>query len=170
MRIPIGIKVAGLVVVTTMFYSYIGQLVPQKEVAAPEPPMVLPKETTTGDLVELGKGLFSGKGMCSTCHTIGQSSAQLRFPDLDGITTRAATRIPGLSALEYIAQSMYEPNAYIVEGFDPGMPPIDGPLVGLNEDEIRAVIAYLQTLGGTATMTMETEVSYMAGGETEAGS
>jgi hypothetical protein len=35
---------------------------------------------------------------------------------------RAGERIPGMSDVEYFAQSMYEPDAYIVEGFNPGMP------------------------------------------------
>ena len=47
---------------------------------------------------------------CLTCHTIGQSGA-LRFPDLEGIGAKAKTRVPGMSDVEYLAQSLYEPTA-----------------------------------------------------------
>jgi hypothetical protein len=36
------------------------------------------------------------------------------------------------------------------------MPQIDKPPIGLNEQEIIAVIAYLQSLGGTPDVTLET--------------
>ena len=62
---------------------------------------------------------MEGKGLCITCHTIGKSGA-LRFPDLDGVAVRAATRIPGLSDVEYLAQSLYEPDSYIVAGIQSG--------------------------------------------------
>ena len=64
---------------------------------------------------------MEGKGLCLTCHTIGKTGA-LRFPDLEGVAVRAQTRVPGLSDVEYFAQSMYEPDAFIVPGFNPGMP------------------------------------------------
>jgi hypothetical protein len=102
---------------------------------------------------------MESKGLCMTCHTIGRSGA-LRFPDLDGVATRAATRIPGLSDVEYFAQSLYQPDTYIVEGFNPGMPVINKPPIGLTDQEILCVIAYLQTLGGTATVTLQTSHRY----------
>jgi len=58
---------------------------------------------------------------------------------------------------------MYEPNAYIVPGFVPGMPTINKPPVGLTDQEILCVIAYLQTLGGTPTVTLQTKHHYNGG-------
>jgi hypothetical protein len=104
---------------------------------------------------------MEGKGLCSTCHTIGKAGA-LRFPDLEGVATRANTRVPGLSDVDYFAQSMYEPDAFIVPGFNPGMPVINKPPIGLTDQEILCVIAYLQTLGGTATVTLQTTHRYLA--------
>ena len=69
------------------------------------------------------------------------------LPDLDGVAARAATRVPGLSDVEYFAQSLYAPDTYIVPGFNPGMPVINKPPIGLTDQEILCVIAYLQTLG-----------------------
>jgi mono/diheme cytochrome c family protein len=162
-KVPVALKLAALALGSTAFYTWVGQLVPQKEVL---PPVVveMSQDMTTEDLVEIGQEIFDGKGLCSTCHTIGRSGA-LRFPDLDGIAVRAADRVPEMDALEYLAQSLYEPNAYVVPGFNPGMPDISKPPIELSDDEIKAVIAYLQTLGGEATMTMATAVPYAQGAE-----
>jgi len=161
MTIPLPARIAALVFATTAFYTWVGQLVPQKEVLPPEE-TVMSADMTTADLVTVGREIMDGKGLCSTCHTIGQSGA-LRFPDLDGIGARAAERIPGMSDVEYLAQSMYEPDIYIVEGFNPGMPVINKPPIGLTDQEILSVIAYLQSLGGTPTVTLQTTHRYYGG-------
>ena len=152
--IPVPIKILAMCLVATGFYTYIGQLVPQKEVQPPEA-TAFSDEMTTDELVQIGLDIANGKGLCFTCHTVGKSGA-LRFPDLDGIAVTAATRIPGMDSLPYMAQSIYEPDIFIVEGFNPGMPVIDKPPIGLTDQEILAVLAYLQTLGGTPTITLET--------------
>lgn len=160
MTIPITARIGALVLATTAFYGYVGQMVPQREVQPPEA-IVLRSDMTTADMVKVGGEIMAGKGLCRTCHTIGQTGA-LRFPDLEGIAVRAATRVPGLSELDYLAQSMYEPDTFIVPGFNPGMPVINKPPIGLTDPEILCVIAYLQTLGGTATVTLQTSHRYYA--------
>ena len=55
---------------------------------------------------------------------------------------------------------MYEPEAFIVPGFNPGMPVINRPPIGLTDQEILCVIAYLQSLGGTPTVTLQTSHRY----------
>jgi mono/diheme cytochrome c family protein len=161
MAIPHSVRVAGLVLATTAFYGWVGQLVPQKEVQPPQE-IAIRSDLTTADMVKIGGELMVGKGLCLTCHTIGKSGA-LRFPDLEGIGARAGSRVPGLSDVEYLAQSLYEPEALIVEGFNPGMPVINKPPIGLTDQEILCVIAYLQTLGGTATVTLQTTHRYYGG-------
>jgi mono/diheme cytochrome c family protein len=152
----VPLRLAALTVATTAFYTVVGQLVPQKEVHPPQE-MVFQKEMTSDDLVKAGRELMDGKGLCFTCHTVGKSGA-LRFPDLEGIGTRCESRIPGLSGLDYLVQSIYEPDAYIVPGFNAGMPVINKPPIGLTDQEILAVIAYLQSLGGQVTVTLESKV------------
>ena len=156
--IPLSARIGLLVLASTAFYTYVGQLVPQKEVLPPQE-TVIRSDLTTADMVKVGAELMAGKGLCLTCHTIGKSGA-LRFPDLDGVAARAATRVPGLSEIEYFAQSMYEPDKFIVPGFNPGMPAINKPPIGLTDQEILCVMAYLQTLGGTATVTLQTSHGY----------
>ena len=158
MTIPLIVRIGLLVLATTAFYTYVGQMVPQKQVLPPQE-TVLAADMTTADMVGVGREIMQGKGLCSTCHTIGKSGA-LRFPDLDGVGARAKTRVPGLSDIEYFAQSLYAPDSFIVPGFNPGMPVINKPPIGLTDEEILCVIAYLQTLGGTATVTLQTTHRY----------
>ena len=161
MRIPHSVRVAALVLATTGFYGYVGQLVPQKEVQPPQE-TAFTGDISTADMVKIGRTIMEGKGFCLTCHTIGKTGA-LRFPDLAGVDARAMTRVPGLNDVEYLAQSMYEPMAYVVPGFPPAMPPINKPPIGLSDQEILSVIAYLQTLGGTPTVTLQTKHHYNSG-------
>jgi hypothetical protein len=65
-----------------------------------------------------------------------------------------------MSDVDYLVQSMYEPTAFVVPGFPPAMPAVDKPPIGLNDQEILCVIAYLQTLGGTPTVTLKTTHKY----------
>ncbi len=158
MRIPHIVRIGGLVLATTGFYTYVGQMVPQKEVQPPED-SVLTDDMSSADMAKVGRRIMEGKGICLTCHTLGKSGA-LRFPDLAGIGGRAKTRVPGLSDVEYLAQSLYEPTAYVVPGFPPAMPPMNQPPFGLTDQEILCVIAELQALGGTPTVTMQTRHRY----------
>ncbi|HEY1302586.1 MAG TPA: cytochrome c [Vicinamibacterales bacterium] len=158
MRIPHTIRVGALVLAATSFYTYVGQMVPQKEVMPPQE-TVIRADLTTADMVKVGREIMDGKGLCFTCHTIGKTGA-LRFPDLDGVDVRAQSRVPGLSDIEYFAQSIYEPSKFIVPGFNPGMPVINKPPIGLTDQEILCVIAYLQTLGGKPTVTLQTSHHY----------
>jgi hypothetical protein len=161
MTIPHAPRIAVLVLATTAFYGYVGQMVPQSEVQPPEE-VAIRADLTTPEMVEVGRGIAEGKGLCRTCHTIGQSGGALRFPDLAGVAGRAGERVPGMSALDYLAQSLYEPDAFVVPGFNPGMPTINRPPIGLTDQEILTVLAYLQSLGGTPTVTLQTSHRYYA--------
>ena len=71
-----------------------------------------------------------------------------RCPKLEGLGAEAAGR-SGLSAAEYLVQSVYAPDAFIVSGFPKKqMTPINKPPIALSDDEILAVIAYLNSQGG----------------------
>ena len=70
MMVPHTVRIGGLVVATTVFYGYVGQLVPQKEVQPPQE-IAIRSDLTTADMVKIGGELMVGKGLCLTCHTIG---------------------------------------------------------------------------------------------------
>jgi hypothetical protein len=161
MGIPHIVRIGALVLATTAFYTYVGQMVPQKEVQPPEE-TAIGSDMSTAEMVKVGRQIMTGKGLCLTCHTVGKTGA-LRFPDLQGIGERAKTRVDGLNDVEYLAQSLYEPMAYVVPGFPPAMPPMNQPPFGLTDQEILCVIAALQTYGGTATVTLKTTHKYTPG-------
>ena len=159
MTIPHTARVGALVIAATSFYTYVGQMVPQKEVLPPQE-TVIRADLTTDEMVKVGHEIMDGKGLCFTCHTLGKTEGPFRFPDLSGVDARAMTRIKGLSDVDYFAQTIYEPNAFIVPGFNPGMPVINKPPIGLTDQEILCVMAYLQSLGGTPTVTLQTSHHY----------
>ena len=141
----------------TGYYTYFGQMVPQKEVHPPKT-LELTASMTTDEMIAAGKTIFSGKGTCVNCHKMSGGTG--RFPDLGTIGARAGSQESGLNDIEYLAKALYKPNAFIVKGFSPGMPVINKPPVGLTDMEMKAMIAYLQSLGGTATITMATKLKY----------
>jgi hypothetical protein len=159
MTIPHPLRVAGLVFAATGFYTYVGQMVPQKEVLPPQE-TVIAANLTTDEMVKVGQEIMNGKGLCFTCHTLGKTEGPFRFPDLSGVDARAKMRKPGFSDVDYFAETIYDPSAFIVPGFNPGMPVINKPPIGLTDQEILCVIAYLQTLGGTPTVTLQTSTKY----------
>ena len=64
---------------------------------------------------------------------------------LAGIASQAGGRVPGMSAEEYLRQSILEPDAYIVEGFSAGtMPSVWDD--ELSEEQIESLVEYMLTL------------------------
>jgi hypothetical protein len=96
MRIPLPLKIGALVIATTGFYTYVGQMVPQKEVQPPVD-MTISNDLSSGDMARIGRDIMQNKGLCLTCHTIGKTTGPYRFPDLAGVGVRAKTRVAGMS-------------------------------------------------------------------------
>lgn len=82
---------------------------------------------------------------CSTCHSL-EPGEVIVGPSLAGIGARAGDRVEGLTAKEYVEQSIRDPDAYVVQGYDEGtMPSWDGIL---SDAQVEALVAYLLTLDG----------------------
>jgi mono/diheme cytochrome c family protein len=87
-----------------------------------------------------GAALFRAKG-CASCHTGPDSSANMSLPSLARASDWAGERRPGLSATEYIIESIRTPSAFISPALT-----VDGPampVLGLTDAEIDALVAYL---------------------------
>ncbi len=54
---------------------------------------------------------------CSTCHAV-EGNQTIVGPALTHIATRAGSRVNGLSTIDYLHQSIVEPDAYIANGED----------------------------------------------------
>lgn len=100
-----------------------------------------PGDPELGQLVyETGNGKLNAP--CARCHTLDGSEKE-GGPTLHGISTSGAERMPGLSAEEYILQSLLDPHAYIVEGYDVSMSSFLAYL--LSPEEINGLVAFLLT-------------------------
>ncbi|MGW8144383.1 MAG: c-type cytochrome [Anaerolineales bacterium] len=107
-----------------------------EELATPTPS---PEEEA--DPVARGQRVYLDRG-CGGCHTIEGLSAGTVGPNQTNIGTVAETRIPGMSAEEYIRESILDPSAYVVEGFPDGvMPKNFGELIP--SDDISDLVAFL---------------------------
>lgn len=81
---------------------------------------------------------------CITCHSL-EPDVVIVGPSQAGLATRAQSRVAGMSAADYIHQSIVEPNAYIVEGFAEGLM-YQNYGTDLTEQEINDLVAYTLTL------------------------
>jgi cytochrome c2 len=80
---------------------------------------------------------------CTGCHR-ADSDDRLIGPGLMSVGIRARTRVPGLSAQEYLRASIIEPSAYVVEGYADLMP--KNWRVVFSEQQLNDIIAYLISL------------------------
>jgi mono/diheme cytochrome c family protein len=162
-RVPVGLKVGAFALVVMGGYSYFANSIPQIESKPPQELSLEGGNVTPAQLVKAGEEIFKTKGTCEICHRIGQPGT--RAPDLAGIGARAATRKPGMSAKQYIIESLLQPNAYVLAGFPPIMPAVDKAPISLNRSEVWALSAFLESLGGTADVTLnDIPASVGAGG------
>ena len=94
-----------------------------------------------GIYYETAAGVNAG---CRICHSLVKDE-RIIGPSFYGIADRAGERIPGMSAEEYLRQSILDPNAYVVPGYPEGqMLQTFGDL--LTEEQVQDLIAFLMTL------------------------
>ena len=91
-----------------------------------------------------GAALFKSKG-CASCHFGRDTNTGMHgVPPLTNASTWAGDRRPGMSAAEYLAESMRTPSVFISPAFSGGQGPMTGmPNLNLSEAEIDALVAYL---------------------------
>lgn len=93
----------------------------------------------TGD-PDAGATVFAEQG-CAGCHSV-DSDAAMTGPSLQNIGTVAEERTEQTAA-EYLRESITHPDAYVVEGYQPGvMPAYDE----LSNEQLDNLVAYLLTL------------------------
>jgi ferredoxin/cytochrome c551/c552 len=98
---------------------------------------------------EAGRRLFARNASgvntgCRICHSL-EPDVRLVGPSLAGVGTRAAARVPGMSAQEYLLQSIVDPDAYVVEGYPKGQMVRD-TAQRLTEEQLQDLVAFLLTL------------------------
>ncbi len=100
-----------------------------------------PPGPTLAPLEARGQEVFNLN--CATCHSTSPDTV-IVGPSLDGVASRAGTRVEGMDAKTYIQTSVLKPNAFLVPGFPDSMVPDIAKT--LKSEDFDAVVAYLLTL------------------------
>ncbi|HJQ91457.1 MAG TPA: cytochrome c [Acidimicrobiia bacterium] len=88
-----------------------------------------------------GQTVFLTKG-CTGCHSRAGISDGFIGPDLTNLADRAGVRVEGLTAEEYVRQSVLNPQAYIVSGYGGQM-----PVLPVDTEELDALVEFLLSDG-----------------------
>jgi cytochrome c oxidase subunit 2 len=98
-------------------------------------------------VVQSGEELFVARA-CNTCH---RPDTDVRGPRLTGLFGRQVTLRDGRRVVAdeaYLRESILNPTAKIVAGFEPVMPAFQGQL---SEEEVLELLRYVKSLGPAAT-------------------
>lgn len=99
-------------------------------------------EPPATDPLERGEQLYRQKD-CQSCHLVEGRGGSLG-PELTHIGTVAGSRAEGVSAGEYIRESLVTPGAYVVPGYNDVMP--RGLVSDLSQADLDALVLYLSSL------------------------
>lgn len=147
----INLRVLVLALGTMLFYTAIAHVIPQLESEVPAA-LALGADASPEALAAAGERLYNGAGGCAACHGLGTRAPNL-LTDYNGqgpIGARCGSRKPGMDCKAYLHESLTAPGAYVVAAFENIMPDMRRQLT---DDQIWAVIAFLQSQGGEVTVT-----------------
>ncbi|HUL01734.1 MAG TPA: c-type cytochrome [Gemmatimonadales bacterium] len=146
-----NLKVIGVVLGTLFVYTLICNKIPQMQSEVPQK-ITLGPNATPEQIAAAGEKVFSGVGGCGACHGLGTRAPNL-LTDEKGtgqIGARCGKREPGKTCKQYLFESLDQPTAYVVSGYQPIMPRIT-KLVP--PEQAWALVAYLESQGGTVDVT-----------------
>jgi mono/diheme cytochrome c family protein len=148
-----NLKVLMIALVVVGFYTTVAHVIPQLQSEVPEA-LALGSGVTPEALVAAGEKIYNGSGGCTACHGLGTRAPNLvtDYKGQGAIGARCGTRKPGMACKAYLYESLTQPQAYIVQGFDPIMPDMRKQL---SDDQIWAAIAFLESQGGEVDVTGE---------------
>lgn len=110
---------------------------------------------------ERGREIYLNQGRCVECHRYQGEGSYVRGPVLDAhwqagpaLKIRLSQRPRPANQASfvyeevvagdaYLLESLLEPDAFLVEGFDPAMPSAHGSLLRLEEQDLADLLAYL---------------------------
>jgi mono/diheme cytochrome c family protein len=127
-----AIRLIIVALIVTGLYAWFGNAIPQSPWEAPKRKVLSP-DLSPRQLAKEGREVFK-KADCGVCHSI--VGEKLRGRDL--------SRIGAERDAETLAMILYS-------GVDI-MPPANRPPANLTDEEITALVAYLQSLGGRPTV------------------
>src|SRR6195256_348945 len=140
-------KILGIVLGTLALYTLIANKIPQVQSEVPQA-LSLGANVTPEQLVAAGEKVYTGIGGCTTCHGLGERAPNL-LTDEKGqgpIGARCGKREPGKTCKQYLYESLDNPTAYVVSGYQPIMLVMTKQL---SPEQVWSVIAFLESQGGT---------------------
>jgi mono/diheme cytochrome c family protein len=146
-------KIVGIVLGTLALYTLIANKIPQVQSEVPQT-LTLGANVTPEQLVAAGEKVFNGIGGCPTCHGLGTRAPNV-LTDEKGegaIGARCGKREPGKSCKQYLYESLDNPTAFVVSGYQPIMPVMTKQL---SPEQVWSVIAFLEAQGGTVDVTAD---------------
>jgi mono/diheme cytochrome c family protein len=143
----INLRIVGVVLGTLALYTLIANKIPQVQSEVPRA-LALGANVTPEQLVAAGDQLYHGAGGCTACHGLGTRAPNL-LTDEKGqgpIGARCGKREAGKDCKAYVYESLTNPRAYVVAGYEPIMPEMGRTL---SPQQIWALVAFLESNGGT---------------------
>lgn len=154
-RVSSYVKATIPALVILGFFVWFANWIPQTRWSPPEKHEI-GSSMTPVQLAKIGQTIVRQRG-CLACHTIEPAAGvkgQGRGPNLARIGARRAQGVPGGAdtLVDYLVQALYDPGAFLVEGYSNIMPVSIRPPAKLSYEEVVAVTNYLQSLGGTPSI------------------
>jgi cytochrome c551/c552 len=147
-RWPVYLVIGLFILVTIIFIGALALTTESELVVTPTVVAELTADTYMDKVTALLHGADASRGAllveqfgCIACHREG--AVNHIAPSYEGIAENAATRRPPLTAAAYIYESIINPLAYIVEGYNPSMP--QNFSQQLSDGQLGDIIAYLLT-------------------------
>jgi mono/diheme cytochrome c family protein len=146
-----NLKILAVVLGTLAVFTLVANSIPQIQSVVPEE-LSFGANVSESELTSSGEDLYSGAGGCTACHGLGTVAPNILTDEggTGSIGARCANRASGQDCKEYLYASMVEPADYVVEGYGPIMPDMRR---SLSNEQIWALVAYLQSVGGEVTVT-----------------
>jgi cytochrome c oxidase subunit 2 len=101
----------------------------------------------SGDMLEAGQKLFTDLA-CITCHRDDASGRGPSLRNLFGTTVRLQGGATATADENYLRESIMNPQARLVEGYQPLMPTFQGLV---SEEQLMQLIAYVKSIGPGAS-------------------
>jgi cytochrome c551/c552 len=147
-RWPVYLVIGLFILVTVIFFVALALTTETELVVSPTAVGQLTADTYMDKVTVLLQGADASRGAalveqfgCTACHREG--AVNKIAPAYVGIAARTATRRPPLTAAAYIYESITNPLAFVVIGYNPAMP--QNFAQQLSDRQLGDIIAYLLT-------------------------
>src|SRR5438552_12279210 len=118
-----NLKIVLLALVVVGMYTLVANSIPQMQSEVPQA-VDLSGNVTPEQLVAAGERIFNGAGGCTACHGLGTRAPNLLTDEKGAgpIAARCGHRKPSMECKAYLYESLTQPTACVVPGYQPSVP------------------------------------------------